>query len=130
MLRNLRARICGRDLAGHRHQHANLVFPPVAVTRFLFVFFLVINVRWLGLYHVLRGAGRGIAAVEDLHPPSVHLDDCQVHRLINGRVDLLHQRKVEIGLDLSVPLGHPLLTDALADALDLFLLDRQAGHFR
>ena len=128
MLRNLRTGICGRYLAGHRHQHADLVFPPMAVTRFLFVAFLVLKARSMGLRLVLRGRCRGIAAVEDLQPPPVHLDNRQVHRLIDGRANLLHQREGEIRLDFSIPLSHPLLTDALGDALDLLLLNRQPGH--
>ena len=130
MFRNLRAGICGRDLALHCHEHANFVFPPVAVGRFLLVRIVIIDVRFLPIYLVLRGEDCGRTAVENLQPPSIHLDYCQVHLMINGRVDLLHQRKIEIGLDLAISLNHPLLTDSLADALDLLLLDRQASQFR
>lgn len=129
MLWDLRAGIGGRDLAGHRHQHTNLVFPPIAVTRLLLVF-LGSEVRSLDLHLILRGQCPGNTAVEDLQTPSVHLDDCQVDWLIDGRSNLLHQREIEICLDLAVPLRYPLLADSLGNTLDLLLLDREAGQCR
>ena len=102
----------------------------MAVTWLLLLVLLIRKARPLGLRLILRGACLGITAVEDLQPPTVHLDDRQVHGLIDGRADLLHQREGQIRLDLTIPLGHALLTDPLGGALDLLLRDRQAGHLR
>ena len=92
--------------------------------------FLIVRSRSVDLCLVLQGQWRGTTAVQDLQPSPVHLDDCQVHRLMDRRADLLHQWETEKCLDLAFAFGHPLLTDPLGDPLNLLLRNCQAGQLR